>query len=707
VGKLLFGVSLLALTCGLGAQTAVTGITYGTLVDNANQTNGGITYLNRDREVHTVSTTSLGDYHFTGPLATNVFFRRNTDSNGNGTPNQSSDNPNNSTLIYQVNGSNQAYGDYNANLASVFLDGNLYTGIRNPFANGAGTATNSNIERIDFYFAGGYTVQANDALVFFDVENTGNFGDGFRIAAFTSVGTVNGVTNAPTAYANTGLLVAADSFGGPINNPEGGSTGTYYRSTFTNGDNLSGTASGTTSAGTLQLVGILISFADLGISAGTTIYGYSLMAGDVAPTTAANLVNWNNTTYYPVNTDPAGYGNMDFPDRPPSPRTLHLRRDPARPDRDLFRLASPPPCGFIISPMSLRGGTRPSHPGRLCTPNRLLLLALLAAATRLPAQLAVTEITTSTTDLSDQTVNGVVFERTTTSITTFKDAAGNIYDANTIAGNAYIRRNTGAGNANNSSVWYTQDTTNPARFDATYATDYATLLLGNNILRGTDNTFANGTGTSTGNIERIDFLFSATGITASAATSFAIFDRGAVGQHDYVKIAVITGWDSTNNVPTAYGGVLASVTTADYGSANVTANFTYNLFRYSNGNNLGSPYWSSNSETGTQGIGGVVLSMADLGISAGTTIYGYSLMAYDVTTGGNMANLVDWNNATYYPTNTNGDTGSGGIDLSAVNGVLYNRRVPEPSTYGALLLGLGGAFFGWRRYRRRLNAAAA
>jgi hypothetical protein len=311
VSKLVFPLGMMACAFTLHAQTAVTGITYGTLVDNANQTQGGITYLNRDRTVNTVAS-SLGDYQFNGPLASNVFFRRNTDSGGNGTPNQNSDNPNNTTLIYQVNGSNQAYGDYQPTAEQVFLDGNLATGIRNPFANGAGTATNSNIERIDFYFSGGYTVQANDALVFFDVENIGNFGDGFRIAAFTAVGTVNGFTNAPTTYANTGLLVPADAFGGPINNPEGGASATYNRSTFTNADNLSGTASGTASAGTLQLVGILIRFADLGISAGTTIYGYSLMAGDTAPTTAASLVNWNNATVYPTNTDPAGYGNMDF-----------------------------------------------------------------------------------------------------------------------------------------------------------------------------------------------------------------------------------------------------------------------------------------------------------------------------------------------------------------------------------------------------------
>ncbi len=337
-----------------------------------------------------------------------------------------------------------------------------------------------------------------------------------------------------------------------------------------------------------------------------------------------------------------------------------------------------------------------------------LWLAVMAmiGGTLLQAQIAVSSITTSTSDLSNQKVNGTTFERTTLSISQFKDVAGNIYDANTVAGAAYVRRNTTVGNSNSSSIWYA-DGTIAGSYAANYAPDYATLLLGNNILRGSDNTFANGTAASEGNIERLDFVFSAAGITSSISTSFAIFDRGAVGVHDNVKIAVITGWDSVNNMPTAYGGNLVGVTPSDYGSANVSANFNYHLFRYTNGSNLGSPFWNSNTETGAQGLGGTIVSMADLGIAPGTTIYGYSLMGYDVANGGSMTNLVDWNNATYYPTNTTGATGTGGIDLSAVNGVLYNRRVPEPSTYGAILVGLTGLFLGWRRHRHRVIAPAA
>jgi hypothetical protein len=382
-------------------------------------------------------------------------------------------------------------------------------------------------------------------------------------------------------------------------------------------------------------------------------------------------------------------------------------------DRRLFRLA-PHPALKSGRRLTNYSGNIVIHPsqnprsGAATRIGRALVAtgAVMLLAPALLAQIAVTEITTSSTNQSDRTVNGDTFGRETVAVTTFKDGAGNIYDANSVAGNAYVRRNTGAGNANNSSVWYADGSSTD--FAATYATSYDTLLLGNNLLRGSDNTFANGTGTNTGNIERLDFLFSASGITSTIATAVAVYDRGSATEHDTVSIAVITGW--ANNAPTSYGGVLVTLAPANYGSTNPTSSFNYHLFRYSNGSNLDNPWWNNNSETGAQGIGGATISMVDLGIAAGTTIYGYSLMAGDVTAttiGNNMANLVDWNNTTYYSSTTDGNSGGGGIDLSAVNGVLYNKRVPEPSTYGAILLGLGAVFFGWRRYRRNLSGPEA
>ncbi|MBI2514292.1 MAG: PEP-CTERM sorting domain-containing protein [Opitutae bacterium] len=296
------------------AQTAVTAVDYGTATDTTNRTVGNITYNNTYTPVEYIST-ALGTYNFNGPLASAVNFRRNT----------SSGNPNNSTVFYQYasTGSGTATvlgkGDSSPTLSEVMLSNDLTQGLRNPFANGSSSSLNTNMERIDFYFSGGYTVQAGDAVVFFDLENVGNFGDGFRIAAFNSVGTVNGVGNAPTAYASTGLLVAPDTFGNSVATPDG-SNAKYIRSTTTNGDNLASSQSiatldsnsGTPNSSDLYLVGILIRFTDLGLNVGDTIYGYSLMAGDVTASTSSDLVNWNNSSVYLTNTDPTTWGNMDF-----------------------------------------------------------------------------------------------------------------------------------------------------------------------------------------------------------------------------------------------------------------------------------------------------------------------------------------------------------------------------------------------------------
>lgn len=293
------------------AQTAVTGITYGTYYNNSNVTVNEVRYGNEGAPVNTIST-NTGSFRFDGPVADNVYFRRVGATN------------NNSTAFYQYSsyssGSSGAdarvysTGDSSPTLGEVMLSSDLTQGLRNPFANAnASSSLLSNIERMDFSLSGGYTVTGQEVLVFFDLENAGNFGDGFRIAAYTAV---DG-SNIPTTYANTGTLVAPDSFGSPIANPLGGNA-TYLRSSTTAGDNLNATqsiATLDTNAGgfsELYLVGIALTFADLGISAGTTIYGYSLMAGDVNATTAASLVNWSNTSVYYNNTDAATWGNIDF-----------------------------------------------------------------------------------------------------------------------------------------------------------------------------------------------------------------------------------------------------------------------------------------------------------------------------------------------------------------------------------------------------------
>lgn len=306
------------------------------------------------------------------------------------------------------------------------------------------------------------------------------------------------------------------------------------------------------------------------------------------------------------------------------------------------------------------------------------------------AQTAITTITTSTSDAADSSSEGYNFQNTTTSITRFTTPASS-YVVSGLANAAYVRRNTGVGNTNQSSVWYT----NGSNFLGPHSNTYGSLLLGNDLNHGSDNTFSNDTGAAGGNIERLDFVSTA-GMVANSSLGFAVFDRGATNVHDAFKIAVITGWDSLNNKPSSYGPLVGQA--GNWGPDNLAASFDYTLFRYSNGDDLTAN--TASTETGNQGVGGVVFTLNDLGIAAGTTIYGYSLFGFDVTDGGNSANLLDWTSTTYYPSATTGATGTGGIDLLGLNGITFSA-VPEPSTYALGGVGVMFAAIAFRRWRLR------
>lgn len=309
LARALLALGLAAVAHTAHAQLTVTGINYGTGT-NGNQTyEDGLWYSNRYVPVTSVNT-SGGLYLFNGPVANSIQFR------------WSSTSAQDPTLFYQYGReavpnwwggtSNQdvALGKPANSLQDVFLSGNLYTGIRNPFANvdSSNSSLATGIERIDFYM-NSYTVQAGDALTFFDLENTNNFGDGFRIAVFTQTSATD---STPTVYTGPGLLVQPDSFGPAVNSPTGGTDGDFWRATYDNGTNLNNEPDLANLGDGLNLVGIVIRFSDLGIAPGTVIQGFSLMAGDVAVTDANSLVNWNNTSVYRNNTNADSWGNMDF-----------------------------------------------------------------------------------------------------------------------------------------------------------------------------------------------------------------------------------------------------------------------------------------------------------------------------------------------------------------------------------------------------------
>lgn len=321
---------------------------------------------------------------------------------------------------------------------------------------------------------------------------------------------------------------------------------------------------------------------------------------------------------------------------------------------------------------------------------RLLLCSavVLAGSGRLLATEDIISITTATATGTPSAAEGYTFNNVQQSVTSVTTAT-NTYQVISAADNVFVRRN--SVNNNQSSVWYTTSGVG-TDLSGIHQDDYAQMLLSNNILLGSDNTFANGTDPVTGNIERIDFTWNSP-ITVTNSFALAVLERGAAGVHDAFAIAAVTAIDASGN-PTAFGPLL--IVAPGWGGTNAVSDFTYRLFRYNNGDDI--TISTESSATATQGIGGILLTATDLGLSVGSTIYGYSLMASDVTAT-NSSELLDWTNSTYFPTNTDAITGGNGLDLSSVNG-LFLGVVPEPDWSAGLL----GAFLfvcGCHQIRKR------
>jgi hypothetical protein len=203
-----------------------------------------------------------------------------------------------------------------------------------------------------------------------------------------------------------------------------------------------------------------------------------------------------------------------------------------------------------------------------------------------------------------------------------------------------------------------------------YDDNMETVFGGNSLNQGTDNLFANqgdGNGNNN-NIERLDVIF-AGGIISEQnnKVGFALFERGNDNEHDPFVIAAITEVDVNGN-PTAYGNPLR-VGISSWGNLPGSAIDYYVVRR-----DPGTENSLRMSTSGKQNIGGVFVSFSDLGINTGVKIYGYSIFAYDLPANATSANLVDFTNPTYFPTNTSSATMQGGIDLIALTGLL---SIPE------------------------------
>jgi hypothetical protein len=184
---------------------------------------------------------------------------------------------------------------YDDSLERLFSEQIFNVGIDNNFQN-ATTTNNNNVERVDVLLPGG--VSATDVtkagFVVFD-RGAGGGHDSFYIAA---VKTLDASGN-PSAYYNAVSVTPAEygsNVGGAVNhlvlreNPGDGHLLIMNNTANQNRD------------------GVLLRFADLGVTNNTIIYGYSLFGDDVKVSPATNLVNYTNATNFPTASDYANGG---------------------------------------------------------------------------------------------------------------------------------------------------------------------------------------------------------------------------------------------------------------------------------------------------------------------------------------------------------------------------------------------------------------
>ncbi len=301
----------------------------------------------------------------------------------------------------------------------------------------------------------------------------------------------------------------------------------------------------------------------------------------------------------------------------------------------------------------------------------LLLLNLMGTA-----QTAVTAVTTANTaatlattyTIGANTYNwGVSPNNTVVSLNGFTAGGLGYSYASSLNGIVKIRRvNNALVTGNFSLIWSEIPSTTSFNMYNEFESNMDIFFDGKTYNKGTDNFFDN-TSANSNNVERLDWIL-ATGYATPQPSKigFLIVERGANGAHDPFCIAAITSLDA-NGDPATYGPI-KRVATAQYGDI-AASSLSYRILKGASGTNL------ADAGANTQARGGVSVALSDLSIAANTTIYGYSLFANDLPAGATPTDLVNFNNATNFPTNTGA---AGGIDLIAVTGIyIENSLLPN------------------------------
>ncbi|MCH8569103.1 MAG: LruC domain-containing protein [Balneolales bacterium] len=179
------------------------------------------------------------------------------------------------------------------NMKEVLLNPVLNRGVDNIFQQtGDGNGNQNNVMRLDFIFNDGILAPASVSQEGFIIKERGG-NDSFRIAVITSLD-----ANGNPATFGPAVTAQASNWG-----PSGFS----LRTQVLRKPNPDAQVAMSANLDPQPLSGILFTFAQLGVSAGDRIYGYSLTAGD-SPT---NTANWLDVSTFPTDTN-AAFGGLDL-----------------------------------------------------------------------------------------------------------------------------------------------------------------------------------------------------------------------------------------------------------------------------------------------------------------------------------------------------------------------------------------------------------
>jgi hypothetical protein len=183
-------------------------------------------------------------------------------------------------------------------MINIFKESVINSGEDNIFNNQTSSATFNNIERVDFIFPDGNLITNPGNQGFIISERGGN--DNFKVVI---VKTIDG-SSRPTSYYNTIVSVtpSTSAWSQVRSNVQ-----TYPFRVDPQNPSYANPVGTTPGMGQQTVYGIFYKFSDFGITAGTTVYGLSIAAGD-APSTASD---WLNISNFPTNTNET-MGGLDF-----------------------------------------------------------------------------------------------------------------------------------------------------------------------------------------------------------------------------------------------------------------------------------------------------------------------------------------------------------------------------------------------------------